>query len=479
MRPRLEANRPLIKRDMHQIVLDRELIRKYGTRGPRYTSYPTADRFIEAFDADSYRHWMEHRGVGGLNKPIGLYVHIPFCGTACWYCTCNRIATRDRSRAVRYLEYLERELALQARSIGTAEIQQMHWGGGTPTFLSDRQIEALVRRMEGYFCFAPGGGRSIELDPRRVGPETVPLLAGLGFNRISIGVQDFDPDVQRAVNRLQSMEQTLAVIQAARAHRFHSLSLDLIYGLPKQTETGFGATLDRVLECAPDHIALYSYAHLPAQFKPQRRIADSDLPAPEAKLQLMVEAVRRFAEAGYVHIGMDHFSRPQDDLALAQSRGRLVRNFQGYAATGDLDTAGLGVSAISQVGPAYSQNHKTLAGYYHSLDAGELPVWRGLELTHDDLVRRAVIQAIACHFAVSMESITIAHLIDFQSYFAGEIQRLQPLIEDGLVEMDDEWINVTPSGRLVVRSVCMVFDRYLREREERQAGSRARYSTVV
>ena len=468
-----------MKRDMSQIVLDRDLIRKYGTRGPRYTSYPTADRFIEAFDAGSFRHWLEHRSVGGLSKPLGLYVHIPFCDTACWYCACNRIATRDRSHAVRYLKYLDREMELLSRSAGGAEIQQMHWGGGTPTYLSEHQIEELVLRLEANFRFAPGCERSIELDPRRVGNGTVALLADLGFNRVSIGVQDFAPEVQRAVNRVQSMKQTLAVIDAARASRFRSINLDLMYGLPRQTRAGFGATLDRVLECAPDRIALYSYAHLPAQFKPQRRIADADLPSPEVKLQLMLEAMRRLGEAGYVHIGMDHFARPEDDLAQAQNQGRLVRNFQGYSASGDLDTLGVGVSSISQIGPAYSQNVKTLDEYFHKLDAGKLPVWRGLELTRDDLARRAVIQALACHFAVSIESINIAHLIDFHSYFSEEIKRLEPLTDDGLIEIDADWITVTPSGRLLVRAICMVFDRYLREREDREADGRTRYSAVV
>lgn len=468
-----------MKRDMQQLVLDRNLIRKYGTRGPRYTSYPTADRFIEAFDADSYRHWIGRRGIGSLHRPVGLYVHIPFCDTACWYCACNRIATRDRSRATRYLQYLDREMELVSRSLGGAVVQQMHWGGGTPTFLSDTQIAELVGRMQARFQFESGGERSIELDPRRVGPDTVGLLARLGFNRVSLGVQDFDPEVQRAVNRVQSLEQTLAVIEAARANRFRSVNLDLIYGLPRQSDTGFGRTLEHVLACKPDRIALYSYAHLPAQFKPQRRISECDLPSPEQKLELMLQAIQRLGDAGYVHIGMDHFARPEDDLALAQVQGRLVRNFQGYSATGDLDTVGLGVSSISQIGASYSQNHKDLVEYCHRLDAGELPVWRGLELSRDDLARRAVMQALTCQFALSMESISIAHLIDFRSYFAEEIRSLQPLVDDGLLEIDGDWIMVTASGRLVVRAICMVFDRYLRQREQRQAGDRMRYSAVV
>ena len=469
----------LMERHVRQIVLDRQLIKKYGTRGPRYTSYPTADRFIEAFDDKAYRHWLVHRGVGGLNKPVGLYVHIPFCDTACWYCACNRIATRDRTKAARYLGYLDREMAMVSECIGTSGVQQMHWGGGTPTYLTDRQLEELVGRMERRFRFSSGCERSIEIDPRRVGAHTVALLGGLGFNRISIGVQDFDPAVQRAVNRVQSVEQTRDVIDAARAARFRSINLDLIYGLPLQTEAGFSRTLDRVLECSPDRIALYSYAHLPAQFKPQRRINDADLPAPEVKLQLMAMAIQRFSDAGYVHIGMDHFARPEDDLALAQTQGRLVRNFQGYSASGDMDTIGLGVSAISQVGPAHSQNEKTLDEYYHRLESGTLPIARGVELSRDDLVRRAVIQALACHFSVSIEAINIAHLIDFPSYFAEEIRRLAPLIDDGLVEMDSDWISVTPAGRMVVRAVCMVFDCYLRAREEREAAGRVRYSAVV
>jgi oxygen-independent coproporphyrinogen III oxidase len=324
------------------------------------------------------------------------------------------------------------------------------------------------------FELDPHGEFSIEVDPRKVGEKKVALLGALGMNRISVGVQDFNPEVQRAVNRIQSVEETTAVIQAARKHSFKSVNIDLIYGLPKQTLAGFGDTLAQVIACSPDRIALYNYAHLPAVFKPQRRILDADMPQPEVKLQLMINAIETLLAAGYVYIGMDHFSKPDDDLAVAQRQGRLYRNFQGYSTYGDCDLIGLGVSAIGKIGPTYCQNVRTLEEYYDRLDNNLLPVMRGIEVTADDLVRRAVIQALSCHFELSMDAIGIAHLIDFKNYFASELAELREYAKDVLVEIDGDWIVVTPRGRLLVRILCMVFDKYLR-----QASRRASYSKVI
>jgi len=458
-----------------KLIIDADLIRKYGGNGPRYTSYPTADRFVEAFDAEAYAQWLKNRNVGGFARPLGLYVHLPFCGTICYYCACNKIVTKDHGRSAKYLKYLQREIRLLAERLGEDRaVSQMHWGGGTPTFLADAELAELMRMLHSEFDFAAGGEYAIEVDPRTVTPERVELLARLGFNRISLGVQDFNPEVQRAIHRIQGFEETRAVIGAARAHGFRSVNVDLIYGLPKQTLEGFERTLGLVTGCSPDRVALYSYAHLPAQFKPQRRIAEADMPAPETKLRLLTAAIDRLESAGYTYIGMDHFAKPDDDLALAQRQGRLTRNFQGYSSSGDSDILGLGVSAIGTVGPAYAQNFRTLDEYYATLDHGVLPVMRGIELNADDLLRRAVIQALACHFEVSKEAISIAHLVEFDRVFALEMEDLKRMEQESLVTLNDEWISVTPRGRLIVRAVCMVFDRYLR------AGrARASYSKVI
>jgi oxygen-independent coproporphyrinogen-3 oxidase len=460
---------------LQPLVLDPALIRKYGGNGPRYTSYPTADRFMEAFDARAYADWLGRRNIGGFARPLGLYVHVPFCDTLCFYCACNKIAAKDRARGSKYVDYVLKEAALTAKHLGASRrVSKMHWGGGTPTFLTEEDSARLVGGLRSLFDFDPQGEYAIEIDPRKADARRITFLASQGFNRLSLGVQDFDPTVQRAVNRVQSLEQTREVIEAGRAHGFRSINLDLIFGLPKQTVAGFSATLDRVIELDPDRVALYSYAHLPSAFKPQRRIHEADLPLPEVKLELMATAIRRLGEAGYVYIGMDHFAKPNDELAVAQRQGRLTRDFQGYSVGGDADLIGLGVSSISKIGPTYCQNVKGLEEYYRLVEEGTLPVLRGIELTPDDLARRAVIQALACQFSLAKESISIAHLLDFDTYFATELEALAVLEKDGLVELDDEWIHVTPRGRLLVRAVCMVFDRYLR-----QAQQRAQYSRVM
>ncbi len=457
------------------LVIDPEVLRNFGHNGPRYTSYPTADRFVEAFDEGSYRNWLSKRGLGGIGRPLSLYVHLPFCDTICFYCACNKIVTRDRGRAARYLKYLEREAELVSASLdGDRRLCQLHWGGGTPTFLPPDMLRELMAIISRHFKLVPEGEYSIEIDPRSVEPGTIALLAELGMNRISVGVQDFDPAVQQAVNRIQSEASTRAVVEEARASGIRSVNMDLIYGLPKQNVVGFNRTIDRVLDIAPDRIALYSYAHLPHMFKPQRRILDADMPTPDVKLQMLSLAIRRLGEAGFVYIGMDHFARPDDELAVAQRQGRLHRNFQGYSTHAECDLVALGVTAIGSVGPTYVQNVRTLEDYYDRLDRGVLPVMRGIELTADDVLRRTVIQSLMCHGAVSIEGIELGHLIDFRTYFQAELDELAPFVDQGLVTIDDEWIAVTPRGRLLVRAVCMVFDRYLRQQQRT-----ASYSKVI
>jgi oxygen-independent coproporphyrinogen-3 oxidase len=457
------------------LIIDTRLIRKYDKLGPRYTSYPTADRFVEAYDARTHEGWLAKRSIGGVTLPLSLYVHLPFCDTVCFYCACNKVVTKDHSRSAKYLRYLGKELDMTSRLIeGTRRIEQLHWGGGTPTFLSDDEMTELIGMIGEHFEFSPQGEYSIEIDPRSVDAARFAVLAKLGFNRVSLGVQDFNPEVQKAVNRIQPEEQTFEAVAAARANNMKSVSIDLIYGLPKQNVITFNQTMDRVIELSPDRIALYNYAHLPGMFKPQRRIAEAELPSPEAKLQILTLAIHRLTEAGYVYIGMDHFAKPEDELNLARKQGRLHRNFQGYSTHRECDLLAFGISAISKIGPVYAQNVRTLDEYYHRLDHDELPVLRGIELTPDDVVRRAVIQALMCHFEVSLESINIAYLIDFNRYFAEELEALAMFAEDGMVTIDDQWISVTPRGRLLVRAIGMVFDRYLRQGEER-----ARFSKVI
>ena len=461
--------------DPQELIFDPQVIRRFDVNGPRYTSYPTADRFVEAFGADDYVSWLGRRTIGGISRALSLYVHLPFCNTICYYCACNKIITKDHGRSAKYIKYLGKELAMQAAALdGSHDVVQLHWGGGTPTFLSHDEMRRLVDQIRTYFRLLPNGEYSIEVDPRKVDRDTVKLLAELGFNRMSVGVQDFDPRVQQAVNRIQSLDETKLVIDSAREFGFKGISVDLIYGLPKQNVISFNHTLDEIIKLNPDRLSVYNYAHLPALAKPQRRISEADLPTPDARLQILQLAIRRLTDAGYVFIGMDHFARPDDELAIAQRQGRLHRNFQGYSTHAEADLMAFGVSAIGKVGPTYCQNVRTLDEYYDSLDRNELPVMRGIELTADDLLRRSIIQALMCHFELSIESIEIAHLIDFRSYFAEELGDLQEMEAGGLLTIEDQWISVLPRGRMLVRAIAMVFDRYLRLDRER-----TRYSKVI
>jgi len=457
------------------LSFDSDLIRKYDRTGPRYTSYPTADRFTEAFTAEHLVNALLNRDAEGAPQPLSLYVHVPFCNTICYYCACNKVVTKDHGRSAKYIRYLGKEVAILSALVNSqAPVKQLHWGGGTPTFLSADEMTLLMRVLRDNFTFDHDAELSIEIDPRTVTGAKIALLAELGFNRMSLGVQDFDPDVQKAVNRIQSEAETRAVLDAARAIGFRSLNVDLIYGLPRQSLSGFDVTLDKVLRGTPDRIALYSYAHVPQLFKPQRRISESELPSPDTKLAILERAIEKLTGAGYVHIGMDHFARPDDELAIAQREGKLQRNFQGYSTHPDCDLLAFGISAIGKVGTTYSQNVRTLDDYYDRLDAEGLPCFRGWQLSADDLLRREVIQALMCQFSVSFKQVEDANAIAFHEYFATELGALKPLAEDGLIEIASDAITVTPRGRLLVRSVAMVFDRYLLEQREH-----ARYSRVI
>ena len=459
-------------------LVDRDLCRRFDISGPRYTSYPTADRFQSNPGAEHLIDALRHRPL--VDQPFSLYVHLPFCSTVCYYCGCNKVITKDHQKSSRYLDYLEREINMQVVELdGPRSVAQLHWGGGTPTFLSDEEMTRLVDILRSRFDFMSEGEYSIEIDPRSVNPARAHTLAGLGFNRMSLGIQDFDPQVQKAVNRIQSFEQTRDVLLAARDAGFKSISVDLIYGLPQQTLTGFRATLEKTLSLAPDRIALYSYAHLPQIFMPQRRIHETELPKAEDKLSLMVMAIETLVAAGYVFIGMDHFARPDDELALAQKAGKLHRNFQGYSTHAELDLLAFGVSAIAKVGSVYAQNAKTLDEYYHDIDAGFLPVRRGYLMNDDDLLRRAVIQELMCHFALDFEALSREWAINFRDYFSDALIQLKPLVEGGLLEMSDSRIEVAPRGRLLVRIIAMAFDRYLQADRQKAPEGRQKYSRVI
>jgi len=454
-----------------------ELLQRFDVPGPRYTSFPTADRFVEAFGQEDYILALQQRrqGAPGLARPLSLYVHIPFCESLCYYCACNKIVTRHPERAQIYLQYLAREIGLHTEHCGTGQpVSQLHLGGGTPTFLSDAGLAELMALLRSPFNFQPGGEYSIEVDPRTVTPERLAYLAQLGFNRLSLGVQDFDADVQKAVHREQPASQVFALVQAARALGFESVNVDLIYGLPCQTPQSFERTLAQVGELRPDRIALYAYAHLPERFKPQRRIDTAALPGAAAKLAMLARALESFEQAGYVYVGMDHFALPTDALAVAKRQGRLHRNFQGYSTQPDCDLIALGVSAIGRVGATYSQNAKDLDEYYDFLDQGRLPVVRGLALGRDDLIRRAVIMALMCQGEVLFEALDQAWLIDSRRYFAAELEMLAELQSQGMVEIGAESLRVTAMGWYFVRAVAMTFDRYLQADR-----NRARFSRII
>ena len=456
-----------------EVRFDPGLIRKYDVSGPRYTSYPTADRFHAGFTAADYVDALAARSQSSGAQPLSLYVHLPFCNTICYYCACNKIITANRGRSAKYVRYLGQEIAVVSSLVeGDRTVQQLHWGGGTPTFLAHAEMASLMRMLREAFAFGPDTEASIEVDPRKVEVATVAFLRELGFNRISLGIQDFDPAVQKAVNRIQSEEGTRAVVEAARAQGFASINADLIYGLPRQTIAGFSATLDKVIDLSPDRIALYGYAHVPHLFKAQRNIVAHELPGADTKLAILQTAIDRLTRAGYLYIGMDHFAKPGDELAVALREGKLHRNFQGYSTRADCDLLAFGISAIGKVGACYVQNVKTLDQYYAALDERRLPVMRGAKLDADDLLRRDVIQKLMCEFRLDFAALEQRYSMRFAERFAPELAALGPMAADGLVTLSAGGLEVTPRGRMLVRNVAMVFDRYLREARERAGYSR-------
>ena len=461
---------------MSSVLFDAQLIRRYDKAGPRYTSYPTAVAFT-TFTEDEYKAHAYLSNEDPIPLPLSLYFHIPFCDTICFYCACNKIATKDRSLSERYLRYLFKEIEMQAALYDPdRQVEQLHWGGGTPTFLNHEEMRALMTKTRQHFRLYDNdeGDYSIEIDPRSVTTETIQVLREIGFNRFSLGVQDVNERVQIAVNRVQPIEQTQAVIEACRQYGANSISVDLIYGLPFQTVESFRETLDTILELSPDRLSIFNYAHLPHLFKPQRRINEDDLPSADTKLQIMQLAVEHLTAQGYVYIGMDHFAKPDDELALAQANGTLHRNFQGYTTHADCDLIAMGVSSISSVAESYSQNAKTLDEYYAALDKNQFPVIRGITLTDDDVIRREVIQQLACHFQLSFVDIEKQFNLKFADYFAQELNELAAMAQDGLLGLDAEGLVVTPRGRFLIRNICMVFDVSLRA-----ANAQTRFSKVI
>ncbi|HMT38747.1 MAG: oxygen-independent coproporphyrinogen III oxidase [Xanthomonadales bacterium] len=461
------------------LAFDADLLRRYDRPGPRYTSYPTAPQFRADFGEADLRAAAAASNGDPIPRPLSLYVHVPFCHSPCFYCGCNRVITRDQARGDAYVTRLEREIALVAPLFDRdRRAVQLHFGGGTPNFLSAAQLAEVVGAIRGQFRFADADDCdiSIELDPRYCDPRDMPVLAAAGFNRASLGVQDFDPAVQRAVNRVQSVEETRAIVDACRAAGMRSVNIDLIYGLPGQSLEGFGRTLDIVTAIHPDRLAVYSYAHLPQLFKPQKQIDETLLLDGEAKLALLQLAVEKLTAAGYAYIGMDHFALPGDELAIAKSRGGLHRNFMGYTTHADSDLVGLGVSAISHVGNTFSQNPRDLPSWEAAIDAGHLPVFRGMRLDEDDELRADLIQSLMCQGEIRVKDLQDRYAIGFAEYFSQELARLQPLVEDGLVTMSPESIRATPRGQLLLRNIAMCFDRYL---DQPVTDARPRFSRAI
>jgi oxygen-independent coproporphyrinogen-3 oxidase len=474
----MAMNMPLIEEPVDAPLFPQSLLSRLDTNGPRYTSYPTADRFVEAFGPDEYAQALRQRAEGasvGGRQPLSVYVHLPFCESVCYYCACNKIVTRHHERAAEYLTALETEIALHAAVLGTRErASQLHLGGGTPTFLSDDELTRLMHALRGAFRFTPDAEMSIEIDPRTVTLARLSHLAELGFNRISFGVQDFDPAVQRAVHREQSYESVAVLVNGARMLGYRSINVDLIYGLPQQTPASFARTVAQVRELLPDRIALYAYAHLPQRFKPQRRIDVAMLPSAPKRIEMLSNAIREFTGGGYEYIGMDHFALHRDSLAIAKRQGRLHRNFQGYSTQPDCDLVALGISAIGRVGATYSQNAKTLDEYYDAMSQRRFATVRGLALSRDDALRRAVIMAIMCQGRLVFESIESAYLVEFETYFERELQALAPLVALGLLELEPRALQVTAQGWYFVRAIAMVFDRHLQADAQR-----GRFSRIV
>jgi len=461
--------------DNNLIKWDLELIKRYDLSGPRYTSYPTAVQFDpELSPADLVA---TGQASADQTSPLSLYVHIPFCEHVCYYCACNKVITRNRKKAQPYLDTVYREMAqLSNWYSNDRTVTQLHWGGGTPTFISDQQMVELMVEMRKNFNLLDddSGDYSIEIDPREASLNTIQVLRDIGFNRISLGLQDIDPKVQEAVNRVQSVEQTAAILEEARRLGFRSLNLDLIYGLPYQTLAGFNSTLDRVIEMNPDRLSIFNYAHLPDRFRPQRHIQEDTLPSPETKLAILESTINKLLAAGYVYIGMDHFAKPDDELAIAQRTGNLHRNFQGYTTHAECDLVAMGVSAISQIGSVYYQNEHEMQSYSDAVNQNSHAIKRGVSLSQDDIIRRHVITQLICHFELDKTVVSQQYNIDFDDYFADVLSELENFTADGLVSLNPDNITVTPAGRLLIRRICMAFDAYIPKEQSTQ-----RYSRII
>ncbi|KZX55524.1 oxygen-independent coproporphyrinogen III oxidase [Vibrio sp. HI00D65] len=451
-----------------QIVWDQEILNKYNYSGPRYTSYPTALEFHEAFTVSDY----DMACTQYPERPLSLYVHIPFCHKLCYYCGCNKVITRHSHKADEYLDVIEHEIRQRASLLNGREVTQLHFGGGTPTFLSKAQITRLMMILRDEFNFTADAEISIEIDPREIELDVLDHLRNEGFNRLSIGVQDFNKEVQKLVNREQDEEFIVAMVQRAKELGFRSTNLDLIYGLPKQTQALFAETLKQVLEMKPGRLSVFNYAHMPQLFAAQRKIKDEDLPKAEEKMAILQDTIETLTGAGYQFIGMDHFALPEDELAVAQREGVLHRNFQGYTTQGECDLVGFGVSAISMVGDSYAQNQKELKKYYAQVNDLRHALWKGVVLDNDDLLRREVIKQLICNFKLDKKMIESEFAVDFNRYFKEDLELLQTFINDDLVEVDDKEIRVTLRGRLLIRNICMCFDKYLRAKARQQQFSR-------
>jgi oxygen-independent coproporphyrinogen-3 oxidase len=460
-----------------RLVFDADLIKRYDQSGPRYTSYPTVAQFHDRITEEDYRRWAQHSNEDPIPRGLSLYLHIPFCDTVCFYCACNKVVTKNHDRATPYLDHLYHEIAMQSVLFDRDRtVEQLHWGGGTPTFLDPDQMRSLMDVVRRHFSLRDDdkGEYSIEIDPRSVDYEKLRTLRTIGFNRVSLGVQDFNPKVQKAVNRIQGEDQTREVCLAARDMGFKSINMDLMYGLPFQSVESYQDTLERAIAMGPDRLAIYNYAHLPERFKPQRRIQDEDLPTADEKLDILQATIEFLTNAGYVYIGMDHFAKPDDELAMAQRQGTLHRNFQGYSTHADCDLVGMGVSAIGKVCDNYSQSVRDLEEYYRLIDAGRLPLERGIELEPDDLLRREAIIQLMCHFFLDMKALEDKWQFNYKLHFGKELEDLKTMQADGLLTIKDDILTVLPAGRLLVRNICMVFDKYLRDNK-----TRVRFSKVI
>jgi oxygen-independent coproporphyrinogen-3 oxidase len=460
----------------NKVVFNKELIRRYDTFGPRYTSYPTAVQFTTDIGESDYLGWVKHSNEDPIPAPLSLYLHIPFCDTICYYCGCSKVVTKDKSKADAYIELLKKEIKLQGALFAKdREVTQIHWGGGTPTFLNDNQIYGIIECIRENFNVPANDivEFGIEVDPRTIDQQRIKNLASQGFNRISFGVQDFDQKVQESVNRIQSTEEIKQHISDARAYHFQSINIDLMYGLPNQSLDSFSKTLDTTIELDPDRIAIYNYAHLPEMFKPQRRINEEELPTAEEKLNILQLCIDKLQGAGYVYIGMDHFAKESDDLVKAQQQGSLHRNFQGYSTNADCDMIAMGVTAISRIGDNYSQNVRTIDEYEDLLKQDRIPVFRGIELEADDVLRGEVINQLMCNNNLDIKKLEDKWGIKFKAYFKSSLKNLQQMADDGLLKMENTQLTVTTTGRLLARSICMQFDRYLQEKNNK------RFSRVI